>query len=180
IWVSPTGQVYLLCFSGYFSALTAPREVRGPLGGTVSVPCQYCERTQEYRKYWCRGVEWNSCSKVVETEKSEVEVKRGRVSITDNYTTSTFTVTMEKLTLGDAGIYWCGINIRGGSDPYSLVNVTVLPVPGSWPMGAAGTVLGAGAARGAAHPAPTRSCRVVSAAGRFREQRGARACRQPA
>uniref|UniRef100_A0A452J2N8 Ig-like domain-containing protein n=1 Tax=Gopherus agassizii TaxID=38772 RepID=A0A452J2N8_9SAUR len=125
----------------YFSALadpalTAPREVSGPPGGTVSVPCQYGKRNQGSQKYWCRGAQWKSCSKVVETEKSEVKVKRGRVSITDNHTMSTFTVTTENLTLGDAGIYWCGINIKGGSDPHSLVNVTVLPgeslsLPGS-------------------------------------------------
>uniref|UniRef100_A0A8C4Y2D5 Ig-like domain-containing protein n=1 Tax=Gopherus evgoodei TaxID=1825980 RepID=A0A8C4Y2D5_9SAUR len=108
-------------------SLTLGVEVSGPLGGTVSVPCQYGKRNQGSQKYWCRGAQWKSCSKVVETEKSEVKVKRGRVSITDNHTMSTFTVTTENLTLGDAGIYWCGINIKGGSDPHSLVNVTVLP-----------------------------------------------------
>ncbi|XP_074827895.1 uncharacterized protein LOC141998812 [Natator depressus] len=79
------------------------------------------------QKYWCRGAQWNSRSKVVETEKSEIKVKRGRVSITDSHSRSTLTVTMENLTLGDAGIYWCGINIKGAGDPYSLVKVTVLP-----------------------------------------------------
>uniref|UniRef100_A0A8C3IYD5 Ig-like domain-containing protein n=1 Tax=Chrysemys picta bellii TaxID=8478 RepID=A0A8C3IYD5_CHRPI len=95
--------------------------------GTVSVPCHYGKTAQGSPKYWCRGAQWNSCSKVVETERSEVKVKRGRVSITDNHSTSTFTVTTENLNLEDAGIYWCGINIKGGDDPYSLVNVTVLP-----------------------------------------------------
>uniref|UniRef100_A0A8C0GYP0 Ig-like domain-containing protein n=1 Tax=Chelonoidis abingdonii TaxID=106734 RepID=A0A8C0GYP0_CHEAB len=108
-------------------SLTLGVEVSGPPGGTVSVPCQYGKRDQRSQKYWCRGAQWKSCSKVVETENSEVKEKRGRVSITDNHTMSTFTVTMENLTLGDAGIYWCGINIKGGSDPHSLVNVTVLP-----------------------------------------------------
>ncbi|XP_024070981.2 CMRF35-like molecule 1 [Terrapene carolina triunguis] len=128
----PGVPVKVTVLPGYFSALaapalTAPREVSGPPGGTVSVPCQYSKTAQGSQKYWCRGAQWNSCSKVVETEKSEVKVKQGRVSITDNHTTRTFTVTMENLTLEDAGIYWCGINIKGGGDPYFLVNVTVLP-----------------------------------------------------
>ncbi|KAM7146033.1 uncharacterized protein RBU57_014641 isoform 1-T1 [Macrochelys suwanniensis] len=149
----PGVPVKVTVLPGCFSALTAPREVRGPPRGTVSIPCQYCERAQGYQKYWCRGAEWNSCSKVVETKKSEVEVKWGRVSITDNHTTSTFTVTMENLTLGDAGIYWCGINIRGGGDPYSLVNVTVLPALSTTVMVTTGSLSAAiSTANTAEHP----------------------------
>ncbi|XP_030390346.1 CMRF35-like molecule 1 [Gopherus evgoodei] len=154
----PGVPVKVTVLPGYFSALadpalTAPREVSGPLGGTVSVPCQYGKRNQGSQKYWCRGAQWKSCSKVVETEKSEVKVKRGRVSITDNHTMSTFTVTTENLTLGDAGIYWCGINIKGGSDPHSLVNVTVLPALSTTVMVTAGSLSPAiGTAHTVEHP----------------------------
>uniref|UniRef100_A0A674JPV8 Ig-like domain-containing protein n=1 Tax=Terrapene triunguis TaxID=2587831 RepID=A0A674JPV8_9SAUR len=112
--------------------LTGPGEVGRPLGESVSVQCQYHERYQGNRKYWCRGTVWRSCHTAVKTTGSE-----GRVSITDNHTTRTFTVTMENLTLEDAGIYWCGINIKGGGDPYFLVNVTVLPAEAqvSWAGG---------------------------------------------
>ncbi|XP_074871122.1 CMRF35-like molecule 3 [Carettochelys insculpta] len=121
----------MLCFSACFSALAAPvlitpGEVRGALGGSVSVPCQYREGYQTYKKYWCRGAGWSTCSKVAETAGMEAEVKSGRVSIRDNHTLSTFTVTMGNLTLEDPGTYWCGIN-KGGNDPTSLVNITVLP-----------------------------------------------------
>ncbi|XP_074871097.1 CMRF35-like molecule 1 [Carettochelys insculpta] len=121
----------MLLLPGCFSALAAPvlrapGEARGALGGSVSVPCQYREGYQRYKKYWCRGAGWSTCSKVAETAGTEAEVKSGRVSIRDNRTLSTFTVTMGNLTLEDAGTYWCGIN-KGGSDPHSLANVTVLP-----------------------------------------------------
>ncbi|XP_039356690.1 CMRF35-like molecule 7, partial [Mauremys reevesii] len=93
---------------------------------SVSVPCQYQEGYQEAPKYWCSGITWQSCSKVVETTGSEAEVKWDRVSIRDDHTLRMFTVTLENLTLGDTGIYWCGINLKSKSDFNSLVSVTVL------------------------------------------------------
>nr|XP_025033933.1 CMRF35-like molecule 3 [Pelodiscus sinensis] len=121
----------LILLAGCFSAppvpaLTTQGEVRGTLGGSVSVPCQYQKVYQGNPKYWCRGAEWSTCSKVIETAGLEAEVKRGSVSIQDNHTLNTFTVTMENLTLGDAGTYWCGIN-KSGRDRNSRVNVMVLP-----------------------------------------------------
>ncbi|XP_075759838.1 uncharacterized protein LOC112543595 isoform X2 [Pelodiscus sinensis] len=121
----------LILLAGCFSAppvpaLTTQGEVRGTLGGSVSVPCQYQKVYQGNPKYWCRGAEWSTCSKVIETAGLEAEVKRGSVSIRDNHTLNTFTVTMENLTLGDAGTYWCGIN-KSGRDPNSRVNMMVLP-----------------------------------------------------
>ncbi|KAG6931655.1 CD300 molecule like family member b, partial [Chelydra serpentina] len=106
--------------------LTGPRAVSGLRGSSVSVPCQYDEGYQEIPKYWCSGIIWQSCSKAVETTGSEAEVKRDRVSIRDNHTLRLFTVTMENLTLGDTGIYWCGINLRSMSDFNSPVSMTVL------------------------------------------------------
>uniref|UniRef100_A0A452J2N3 Immunoglobulin domain-containing protein n=1 Tax=Gopherus agassizii TaxID=38772 RepID=A0A452J2N3_9SAUR len=110
----------------YSSGLTGPGEVSSPLGESVSVLCQYHERHQGNRKYWCRGAVWRSCHIAVETTGSEAEAKEGRVSIRDNHRLRTFTVTMENLRLGDAGIYWCGIS-KFGFDPGVPVKVTVLP-----------------------------------------------------
>ncbi|XP_039357251.1 CMRF35-like molecule 7 isoform X2 [Mauremys reevesii] len=113
-------------------ALTGPREVSGPLGGSVSVQCQYDERYQNYEKYWCRGEDWLYCSIAVQTISAETEVKQGKVSIQDNHTQCTFTVTMESLALGDQDVYWCGIEITG-YDKMIAVNVSVFPVPTSPP-----------------------------------------------
>uniref|UniRef100_A0A8D0GYJ3 Ig-like domain-containing protein n=1 Tax=Sphenodon punctatus TaxID=8508 RepID=A0A8D0GYJ3_SPHPU len=119
----------ILLFPGSFSQLTGPTEVKDSLGGSVSVRCRYDEGYQKnYQKYWCRGADWSSCITVIETTGSELVVKKGRVSIADNHTRSTFTVTMEELTWGDAGIYWCGIT-KVGADPGFQVNVIVLPEP---------------------------------------------------
>uniref|UniRef100_A0A8C3IYB2 Uncharacterized protein n=1 Tax=Chrysemys picta bellii TaxID=8478 RepID=A0A8C3IYB2_CHRPI len=123
--------LFWILLKGYFQGLaalelTGPEAVSGLWGRSVSVPCQYHEGYQETPKYWCSGITWQSCSKVVETTGSEAEVTRGRVSIRDNHTLRVFTVTMENLTLEDTGIYWCGINLRSKSDFNSPVSVTVL------------------------------------------------------
>ncbi|KAM9119728.1 CMRF35-like molecule 1 [Pangshura tecta] len=116
----------ILFLAGYSSGLTGPGEVSRPVGESVSVQCQYHEWYQGTRKYWCQGAVWSSCLIAVETTGSEAEAKSGRFSLKDNHTLHTFTVTMENLRLGDAGIYWCGISIFG-SDPGVPVTVTVLP-----------------------------------------------------
>uniref|UniRef100_A0A7M4E2R8 Ig-like domain-containing protein n=1 Tax=Crocodylus porosus TaxID=8502 RepID=A0A7M4E2R8_CROPO len=144
IVLSPSLHFDLTCFPGYFSVLaaqvTGPGEMRGVLGQSVSVPCQYMEGYQKYRKYWCGGENWGSCSKVVESTGSEDEVRRGRVSLRDNHHLHKFTVTLENLTLEDKGTYWCGINQRG-QDPHAPVKVTVFPgealraLPSCWKAG---------------------------------------------
>ncbi|XP_034646167.1 CMRF35-like molecule 5 [Trachemys scripta elegans] len=100
--------LFWILLKGYFHGLaalelTGPEAVSGLWGRSVSVPCQYHEGYQETPKYWCSGITWQSCSKVVETTGSEAEVTRGRVSIRDNHTLRVFTVTLENLTLGFTG-----------------------------------------------------------------------------
>ncbi|XP_023957484.1 CMRF35-like molecule 3 [Chrysemys picta bellii] len=107
-------------------ALSGPREVSGPLGGSVSVQCQYDGGYQNYKKYWCKGKDWLSCSIAVQTISSEAEVVGDRVSIQDNHTQFTFTVTMRSLAVGDQDIYWCGIE-KSGYDKMFAVNVSVFP-----------------------------------------------------
>ncbi|XP_030390253.1 CMRF35-like molecule 3 [Gopherus evgoodei] len=114
-------------------ALTSPREVSGPLGGSVSVQCQYNERYQNNTKYWCRGKEWLFCSIAVQIISAEAEVKQGRVSIQDNRIQCTFIVTMESLELGDQDVYWCGIEMVG-LDQMFAVNVSVFPAVPTSPL----------------------------------------------
>ncbi|XP_044840372.1 CMRF35-like molecule 2 [Mauremys mutica] len=119
-------------------AVTAPKAVRGPAGGSVAVWCQYREGFEDNPKFWCQKgglvAVW-SCSNghIVETDGSEVEVTRGRVSIRDNRTQRAFTVTVENLTLADAGTYLCGVGKRWDFDPTATVELTVSPATTSPP-----------------------------------------------
>uniref|UniRef100_A0A674J001 Ig-like domain-containing protein n=1 Tax=Terrapene triunguis TaxID=2587831 RepID=A0A674J001_9SAUR len=110
-------------------AVTGPGAVRGPPGGSVAVRCRYQTGYESYQKFWCReGGRW-SCSNwfhIVETDGSEAEVTRDRVSIQDNHTQRVFTVTLENLAWADAGTYHCGVG-RTGPDLRASVEVTVSP-----------------------------------------------------
>ncbi|XP_036853489.2 CMRF35-like molecule 8 isoform X2 [Manis javanica] len=134
-WLPPA--LLLLWTPGCWS-LSGPKSVMGTVGGSLSVQCQYAENFAKNNKYWCR----NSCLspwKIVETTGSERAGRKGRVSIRDHPANLTFTVTMESLTEGDAGTYWCGIDTpwldRFVRDPTFQVVVSVIPATTAPPMG---------------------------------------------
>ncbi|XP_037348963.1 CMRF35-like molecule 7 [Talpa occidentalis] len=123
MWLPPA--LLLLSLPGCFS-LQGPGSVRGRERGSLTVQCRYNPLWETYVKYWCRGAHWDSCNILVRTTGSEQEVKKGNVSIRDHQKDRVFTVTMEALTRGDAGTYWCGIE-KTGLDPWAQVEVTVGP-----------------------------------------------------
>ncbi|XP_074870779.1 uncharacterized protein LOC142023577 [Carettochelys insculpta] len=120
-----------LLFPGCWAApvVTGPGAVSGPPGGSVAVRCHYETGYESHTKFWCweaSGLIIWPCSNghIVETTGSEAEVKQGRVAIRDNHTQRVFTVTVENLTLADAGTYLCGVG-RFGPDLTHTVTVTV-------------------------------------------------------
>ncbi|XP_015851262.2 CMRF-35-like molecule 4 isoform X1 [Peromyscus maniculatus bairdii] len=90
--------------------LRGPSKVTGTVGESLSVRCQYEEKYKANDKYWCRVSLLPPCKEIVRTRASK-EAGNGRVSIRDHPATLTFTVTLENLTLEDAGIYKCGVEI---------------------------------------------------------------------
>ncbi|MXQ87033.1 hypothetical protein E5288_WYG007581 [Bos mutus] len=102
--------------------------VRGVERGSLTVRCRYDPGYEHYVKWWCRGAAWENCPFVIKTTGSEKEVKKGRVSIRDNWKDRSFTVTMEELRLDDSDTYWCGIEIPG-PDLGNPVEVTIDPAP---------------------------------------------------
>ncbi|XP_029437915.1 polymeric immunoglobulin receptor-like isoform X2 [Rhinatrema bivittatum] len=119
--------------------LRGPREVRGLVGGSLSLQCQYENDYETHNKYWCQGDTWILCHILIQTESNR-HITQGRISIRDNVAALTFTVTMEELTQGDSGKYWCGID-DSLFDPGDPVAVTVLPA-GSWGLKGPGEVRG--------------------------------------
>ncbi|KAB0337035.1 hypothetical protein FD754_025395, partial [Muntiacus muntjak] len=107
-------------------AISGPRAVRGVEQESLTVRCRYDPGWETYMKWWCRGADWGSCRFIIKNTGSEKEVKKGRVSIKDNWKDRSFTVTMEKLRLNDADTYWCGIE-RVGADLGNRVKVTIDP-----------------------------------------------------
>ncbi|XP_075850837.1 CMRF35-like molecule 5 [Microcebus murinus] len=127
MWLCPA--LLLVILSGYSIAdnpLTGPGAARGRERGSLTVKCRYEPGWENYRKWWCRGVEWSSCRILVMTTGSEQEVNVGRLSIKDRHEDHVFTVTMEDLRRDDADTYWCGIE-RSGTDIGVQVKVTIDP-----------------------------------------------------
>ncbi|XP_038613447.1 CMRF35-like molecule 6 [Tachyglossus aculeatus] len=85
-------------------------EVKGIVGGSLSVQCPYEEKHRMHGKSWCKEPNLDLCITMVETNGSEGEVKKGRVSIRDNHYNRIFTVTLENLTADDAASYVCRID----------------------------------------------------------------------
>ncbi|XP_054834557.1 CMRF35-like molecule 2 isoform X2 [Eublepharis macularius] len=113
------------CFSG---SLTCPSTVHAPLGGLLTILCNYTDYSTN-NKYCCRGETWDSsCEKIIATTKSSPVEKQGRISINDTHSLHQFRIIIENLTLEDAGKYWCGIDISLGYDQYNLVTVEVFRV----------------------------------------------------
>lgn len=53
-----------------------------------------------------------------------------QIQLEDKVLTQTFKVTMRNLTLGDAGVYWCGVGTGGNTGSISLVTEVALRVFG--------------------------------------------------
>ncbi|XP_070249667.1 CMRF35-like molecule 5 isoform X2 [Myotis yumanensis] len=111
--------------------ITGPEAVRGLERGVLTVQCRYDPYWETYPKWWCRGAEYGSCKILVQTNGSAFGVKE-RVSIRDNQTNHTLTVTMKELRREDTDTYWCGIK-RTGRDPAVPVKVTIDPAPTTVP-----------------------------------------------
>ncbi|XP_030047693.1 CMRF35-like molecule 6 [Microcaecilia unicolor] len=121
----PVWSLMILC-PGKSWDLQCPGEVRGLLGESLSLQCQYDNYYSTYNKYWCKGETWKSCIKVIETTFNNTKVM-DRVSLRDDSIAMTLTVTMEQLTKEDSGMYWCGIDKPRLIDSGHLVIMTVLP-----------------------------------------------------
>ncbi|XP_045346849.1 CMRF35-like molecule 5 isoform X1 [Leopardus geoffroyi] len=125
MWLLPV--LFLLVIQGHFCTCLE-RMVRGREGGTLTTSCEYSPGWESYRKWWCRGKNWNSCKILVKTTGSEKLVKKGRASIQENRSRRIFTMTLEDLRREDADTYWCGIE-RTGNDRGYKFSIVVDPAP---------------------------------------------------
>ncbi|XP_050764612.1 protein CD300H-like [Gymnogyps californianus] len=91
-------------------AVTGPVQVTTKQGSSLAVSCSYEPGYELYSKYWCRQGFLGFCfTYIAQTNGSEVTVTQGRVSIGDNHMARSFTVTLGRVTPGDAGWYSCGV-----------------------------------------------------------------------
>ncbi|XP_072567732.1 polymeric immunoglobulin receptor-like [Paramormyrops kingsleyae] len=91
-------------------------------GGSVTIPCFYEDQYKTHVKYWCKGSDWSSCTTIVCSDSPQ---KKGEASIRDDPDQRVFNVTMNNLTDGDSGSYWCGVEIGRGSAVGTWVSLSV-------------------------------------------------------
>uniref|UniRef100_A0A3B3TA08 Ig-like domain-containing protein n=1 Tax=Paramormyrops kingsleyae TaxID=1676925 RepID=A0A3B3TA08_9TELE len=103
--------------------VTLIKEVRGYVGGKVNIDCPYPADYIHVAKYWCQDP-CKDADVLVKSEKSDTYISKGRFSLYDNSNGRSFRVTIKKLTLEDAGMYYCGV-AKWGKDIYTEVHVNV-------------------------------------------------------
>eukprot|EP00079_Xenopus_tropicalis_P020160 XP_012810772.1 PREDICTED: CMRF35-like molecule 8 [Xenopus tropicalis] len=112
------------CLAGVWS-LSGPSQLEVRYGEALTVTCGYYHDYWDYNKYLCRGEGRSSCNILIMSEGPR-KVTNGRLTIEDNRTLSSFTVTMAAMKPQDSDIYQCGIEFTG-KDGMHPIRVTVLP-----------------------------------------------------
>ncbi|XP_055510917.1 polymeric immunoglobulin receptor-like isoform X2 [Leucoraja erinacea] len=106
--------------------ITEPEEVRGELGQSVTVECQYGRKYKDNDKLWSKGDYFFPSSTVVSTD----DPQRGRTSMTDFKEQRIVSVTIDKLEKSDEGLYWCVI-VKGNDSPIVSASISLTVSEGS-------------------------------------------------
>ncbi|XP_034624690.1 polymeric immunoglobulin receptor-like [Trachemys scripta elegans] len=78
-------------------------------GRSLSVQCPYNTQDYKEKKAWCRRTVQNECDVLVNTDHRYYQnrAQKGKARIRDDSQKGIVTITMEKLQVDDAGVYWC-------------------------------------------------------------------------
>ncbi|XP_063070657.1 protein CD300H-like [Engraulis encrasicolus] len=98
----------LLCLLAVVVDSSPEIMVSGAEGQDVDIQCRYPDGHQETPKYLCRQRCWEKDVLI-----RAFQVTEGRYSLHDNPSALYFTVKIRNVTLKDAGIYFCGLSLRG-------------------------------------------------------------------
>uniref|UniRef100_A0A3B3SZW9 Ig-like domain-containing protein n=1 Tax=Paramormyrops kingsleyae TaxID=1676925 RepID=A0A3B3SZW9_9TELE len=104
--MSFTLSQHLCCYFIFLMSVRTVSWITAERGGSVTIPCYYNEAYKDQVKSWCKGDEWDSCSR---TARSDSNQDGGKVSISENRDQMVFNVTMRDLQKGDSGYYWCEV-----------------------------------------------------------------------
>nr|XP_020511672.1 uncharacterized protein LOC110000679 [Labrus bergylta] len=99
--------------------------VGGVEGQTFTFRCQYPGDYRIKAKYFCLDVDDTCSMSIIQTDKHEQWVEKGRYSMYDNTTAAFFIVRVDKLTLEDSGTYRCLVDISGSPDHSSVIKLNV-------------------------------------------------------
>jgi len=121
--------IWLDLFLGSYCTLTTVGDQTVLEGQSITVPCHYNPQYISNVKYWCSGRMKDFCSSLARTDDpTSAPNARGRVTIADDPSQHVFTVSMQDLTVGDSGWYWCGVELGGMwvSDSTASLHINVI------------------------------------------------------
>ncbi|XP_029997553.1 polymeric immunoglobulin receptor-like isoform X2 [Sphaeramia orbicularis] len=98
------------------------QEVSGSVGQPVTLQCPYPPQHVSNRKFLCKGERRRSCRNVVESQSQTDD----RFTLQDNTASSSFSVTIVKLEVSDAGTYWCGSDSEWSLGNYTKIQLSVV------------------------------------------------------
>ncbi|CAB1343632.1 unnamed protein product, partial [Coregonus sp. 'balchen'] len=90
-------------------------------GGSITIPCLYDQRYRNHVKYWCKGRKFLYCSTQMCTKPKSTS---DWLSISDNVTTSIFTLTMNNLQPVVSDYFWCAVE-KVGLDESTYLSLSV-------------------------------------------------------
>ncbi|XP_048866268.1 polymeric immunoglobulin receptor-like isoform X5 [Brienomyrus brachyistius] len=94
-------------------------------GRPVTIPCYYDQNSKDKTKYLCRGYEWDSCSRIAQ---SDGEQSRGTVSVSDDRDQIVFNVTIRDLQEEDFDYYWCAVETSAAQSHRAFMPLIVREV----------------------------------------------------
>ncbi|XP_036412916.1 polymeric immunoglobulin receptor-like [Colossoma macropomum] len=97
--------------------------VTGHVGGSVNISCKYPQSHSTDPKFLCRRVDTADCSYKTSVKESKRWINEGKLYLHDDGK-QIFTVSINSLTEGDSGEYWCGAESDWTSDHGYKVYIT--------------------------------------------------------
>ncbi|CAJ1053135.1 polymeric immunoglobulin receptor-like isoform X3 [Xyrichtys novacula] len=91
-------------------------ELRGTVGGQVTMQCPYPPQHKNNRKFICKGDHRTSCADMM---------SQSRFSLQENVSLSSFSVRITELKAEDAGTYWCGSTPQWRVGNYTKIHLSV-------------------------------------------------------
>ncbi|NWQ59502.1 TRML2 protein, partial [Neopipo cinnamomea] len=114
-----------LVFTG-LQAQAPHAEERRREGGTLHVQCPYTDRTyKQHWKVWCRLRDKRCYDSFVMTSSQDTSQTRDRITIKDDPTAKTVSVTMTGLRAQDSGTYLCAVSYSNGYSPLKTISLNV-------------------------------------------------------
>ncbi|NXM35604.1 TRML2 protein, partial [Oxyruncus cristatus] len=101
-------------------------EERRREGGTLHIQCPYTDKTYSHQwKIWCRLKNKKCYDSFVRASSQDTSQTRDRITMKDDATAKTVSITMTGLKTQDSGTYLCAVSYNSGYSPLKTISLNV-------------------------------------------------------